>query len=214
MPLAYDAHPEFGYFSPGPRVRRELRVAVVSMLVGISIGAVIVTIPASRAVETDGVSRNAQLKSSAPDALVARVAGPSSNPNSVKADPAEAIKPYPMRMVRVRSGRAASPIAGIPLGQAAPAEVEIAPVPAGPASPEKGEASGTSVVSPQAKRFGAAAEPTVSASKRRPSAIHPKRHRDDENESTRWQSRRWPHWSERAYAEDRHWRGAYRNWVY
>src|SRR5262245_39039066 len=183
MPLAYDAHPEFGYFSPGPRVRRELRLAVVSLLVGISIGAVIVTIPASRAVETDGVSRNAQLKSSAPVALVAGVAGPSTNPDSVKTDPAEAIKPYPMRMVRVRSSRAASPLAGIPLGQAAPTEVEIAPVPAGPASPAKREVSATSVESPQARRFAAVAEPTVSASKRRPSAMHPKRHRDAENES-------------------------------
>jgi hypothetical protein len=56
MPLAYDVHPEFGYFSPGPRVRRELRVAVVSILVGMVIGAAIVTIRAGRAMVT-GVLR-------------------------------------------------------------------------------------------------------------------------------------------------------------
>jgi len=44
--------------------------------------------------------------------------------------------------------------------------------------------------------------------------MHARRRRDDENENARWQDRRWPYWGERAYAEDRYWRGAYRNWVY
>jgi hypothetical protein len=48
MPLAYDVHPEFGYFCPAPRVRREPRVAVVSILVGMVIGAAIVTIRAGK----------------------------------------------------------------------------------------------------------------------------------------------------------------------
>ena len=60
----------------------------------------------------------------------------------------------------------------------------------------------------------AAAKPAVSGTKKRPSDMHARRHRDDENESARWQDRRWPYWGERGYAEDRYWRGAYRNRVY
>ncbi len=207
MPLVYDVHPEFGYFCPAPRVRRELRVAVVSILVGMVIGAAVVTIRAGHSVETDGISSKAHLKSSDPETLVAGVAGPSSNRDNVKADPAEAIKPYPMRMVRVRSSKAVS-------ARAAPPEPDIPPTPAGPASPENAEASRSPAASPQAKSFTAASKSAVSQTKRRPSAMHARRHRDDEDENARWQSRRWPYWGERAYAEDRYWRGAYRNWVY
>ena len=78
MPPAYDIHPEFGYFCLAPRVRRELRVAVVSILFGMMIGAAIVTIGAGHAVETDAVSSNAHLKSSGSDTLAPGVAGPSS----------------------------------------------------------------------------------------------------------------------------------------
>ena len=77
MPLAYDVHPEFGYFGPGPRFRRELRIAVVSVLFGLVIGAVIVTLRAGHAVETDGISSKAHRTSSGPDTGVPSVAGPS-----------------------------------------------------------------------------------------------------------------------------------------
>ena len=53
---AYDVHPEFGYLCLAPRVRRELRVAVGSLLFGMMIGAAIVTIRAGHPIETDGVS--------------------------------------------------------------------------------------------------------------------------------------------------------------
>jgi hypothetical protein len=39
VPLAYDMNPDFGYFCAGPRVRRQLCVALVSMLLGMAIGA-------------------------------------------------------------------------------------------------------------------------------------------------------------------------------
>ncbi len=211
MPPAYDIHPEFGYFCPAPRARRELRVAVVSILAGMAIGAAIVTVGAVHA--TDSVSSNAQLKSSGPDTLLPSVAALSSqsrNVDAAKADPAETIKPYPMRMVRVRSSKAPSPLAVIPLGRTEPPEP---PASAGPASPENAEAPGSPAASPPAQSV-AAAKPAVSGTKRRPSAMHARRHRDDENEKARWQSRHWPYWGERAYAEDRYWRGAYRNWVY
>jgi len=55
VPLAYDVHPDFGYFCPAPRVRRELHVALVSILFGMASGAAIVTIDAGQAEGTDEV---------------------------------------------------------------------------------------------------------------------------------------------------------------
>ena len=214
MPSAYDVHPEFGYLCLAPRVRRELRVALVSLLFGMMIGAAIVTVRAGHAIETDGVSSHAQLRSSGSDALGPGVAGPSSEfkiADNAKVDPVEAIEPYPMRMVRMRPGKAASPLAGIPLGHTAPAEP---PALAGPAAPENAEASASPAAPPPAQSVAAAAEPAVSGTKKRPSAMHARRHRDDENENARRQNWRGPSWGERAYAEDRNWRGEYRNWVY
>jgi len=124
VPLAYDVHPEFGYFCPGPRVRRELRVAVVSILLGMVIGAAIVSVRAGQAEETHGVS-NARLKSSGSAALVPGVAGPSfpfRNADNARADAVEAIKPYPMRKVRVRSSQVAPRTARVPIGHTAPPE--------------------------------------------------------------------------------------------
>jgi hypothetical protein len=210
VPPAYDIHPEFGYLCPAPRARRELRVAVVSLLFGMMIGAAIMAIHAGQAAETEAVSGNAQLKSSAPDPLAAV---PAASPRIKAADKAkavEAIEPFPMRMVRVRSSKAPSPLAGIPLGRSAPPEPPASP---SPASLENEEALGSAAALLPAQSV-AAAEPAVSGTKKRPSAMHARRHRDDEDENARWQNRRWPCWGERAYAEDRYWRGANRNWVY
>jgi hypothetical protein len=213
VPLAYDVHPEFGYFYPGPRFRRELRVALVSILLGIVIGAAVATVRAGKAGETEGVSSNAHLKSSGPGTLALGVAGPSfpfKTADTAKASPVEAIEPFPMRMVRVRSSKAPSPIARIPLGRTAPLEAQAS---VAPASPENAEASASPAASPPAQSVATTAEAAVSNTKKRPSAMHARRHRDDEDENARWQNRRSPDWGGRAYAEDRYWRGAYRNWV-
>jgi hypothetical protein len=177
-----------------------------------AIGAAIMAIHAGQAAETQAVSGNAQLKSSAPDPLAAVPAASSriKDADNAKADPVETIKPYPMRMVRVRSSKAPSPLAGIPLGRTEPPEP---PASAGPASPENAEAPGSPAALLPVPSV-AAAEPAVSGTKKRPSAMHARRQRDNENENARRQNRRWPYWGERAYAEDRDWRGAYRNWLY
>ena len=209
MTPTYYVHPEFGYFCPGPRARRELRVAVVSILFGMVIGAAIVTVDAGHAVETDGVSSNAHLKSSSSDPLLPGSGGPSSqfkDADSAKAGPVEAIKPFPTRMVRVRSSKSASALAGVPLVRTPQPEPSPS---AGPTPHENEEASVSAAASPAARRVAAAAEPAISKTKKRPSAMHARRHWDDANENVRWQS-----WGERAYAEERSWRGAYRNWVY
>src|SRR5258708_33804692 len=76
VPLAYDVHPEFGHLCPAPRARRELRVGLVSIVLGMAIGAAIVTIGAGQAIGTDGASRNAPVSSSPPRTLVRGSARP------------------------------------------------------------------------------------------------------------------------------------------
>jgi hypothetical protein len=213
--LAYDVHPEFGYLCLAPRVRRELRVAVVSILAGMAIGAAIMAIHTGQAAETDAVSSTAQLKSSAPEPAAAVPAASPRIKDADKAKAREAIEPYPMRMVRVRSSKAPSPLAGIPLGRGAPPEL---PASAGPASLENAEASRSPAAPPPAstaaQSVAATAEPAASGTKKRRAAMHARRHQDDADENARGQNRHWPDWGERAYAEDRYWRGADRNWVY
>jgi hypothetical protein len=207
VPPTYYVHPEFGYFCPSPGARRELRVAVVSMLFGMVIGAAVVTVGAGHAGESDGGSSNAQLKSSRSDTLLPGSGGPtaqSMTAGNAQANSVEAIKPYPMRRVRVPTK--ASGLAGIALGHMAQPEP---PPSAGPTSHENEQAALSPAASPATRGVAAAAEPAISKTKKRPSAMHARRHWDDANENVRRQS-----WGERAYAEDRSWRGAYRNWVY
>jgi hypothetical protein len=207
VPPTYYVHPEFGYFCPSPGARRELRVAVVSMLFGMVIGAAVVTVGAGHAGESDGGSSNAQLKSSRSDTLLPGSGGPtaqSMTAGNAQANSVEAIKPYPMRRVRVPTK--ASGLAGIALGHTAQPE---APPSAGPTSHENEQAALSPAASPEAQKVEAAAQSAIPTTRRRPSAIYARRPRDDQHENARWQS-----WGERAYAEDRSWRGAYRNWVY
>ena len=133
MPPAVRYSPGVRLLVPDTRARRELRVAVVSILAGMAIGATIMAIHAGQAAETDAVSGHAKLKSSAPEPLAAV---PAASPRIIgaEADLVEAIKPYPIRMVRVRSSKAPSPLAGIPFGRTEPPE---RPVSAGPASPRR-----------------------------------------------------------------------------
>ena len=212
MPRAYHFHPEFGYLCPAPGFRRELRVAVVSILFGMMVGAAIVSVGAGHA--TDAVSRDAHLHPSGSDSVPPGVAGPSpqlKTADNAKANPVAAIEPYPMRIVRVRPGKAPAPLAGIPLGYTAPAEASTS---SAGAAPEHAEAAASPAASSPRQSVATTTEPAVSGTKKRPSGTHARRQRDDEDESARWQNRRWPNWAGRAYAEDRYWRGGYRNWVY
>jgi hypothetical protein len=128
---AYYVHPEFGYFCLAPVARRDLRVVVASILFGIVIGGAIVTVGASHAVELDGGSSNADLKPSSSDTFLPGRGVPSSQfkyVDNAETGTAEAIKPYPMRMVRVRSSKGASSLAGIPLGRSRPPEPTLIPL--------------------------------------------------------------------------------------
>ena len=207
MRPTYYVHPEFGYFCPGPRARRELRVAVVSILFGMVIGAAIVTVRAGHIVETDGVLSNAHLKSSSSDPLLPGGNGPtaqSMTAGNAQTNSAEAIKPYPMRRVRVPTK--ASGLAGIALGHTAQSEP---PPSAGPTSHESEQAALSPAASPEAQKSRQLPQFAIPTTRRRPRAIYARRPQDDQNENARWQS-----WGKRAYAEDRYWRGASRTWVY
>jgi hypothetical protein len=61
MPSAYHVHPEFGYFCPTPYRRRELRVAIVSILFGAIIGGSIATLRAGHDRNPDGASTAAHV---------------------------------------------------------------------------------------------------------------------------------------------------------
>src|SRR6266508_6363530 len=61
MPSAYHVHPEFGYFCPTPYRRRELRVAIVSILFGAIIGGSIATLRSGHDRNPDGASTAAHV---------------------------------------------------------------------------------------------------------------------------------------------------------
>jgi hypothetical protein len=204
MSPAYQIHPDFGYFCPSPGLRRELRVAIVSILFGMVSGAAIVTVGAGHAGERHGVSSNAQ-QSSRSDTLLPRGNGASSMiAGNAQANPAEAIKPFPMRRVRVPTK--ASALAGIPHGHTAQPEPSSS---ADSISHKSEQAALSPAPSPQAQKAKAAFPSAIPATKKRPGAIHARRHRNDQKENARWKSL-----GERAYAEDHYWRGASRSWVH
>jgi len=53
MPSVHQVHPEFGYFCPTPRLRRDVRVAIVSIVLGTIVGAVWVTLRAAHDRDTE-----------------------------------------------------------------------------------------------------------------------------------------------------------------
>ena len=207
MSPAYQIHPDFGYFCPSPGLRRELRVAVVSILFGMVIGAAIVTVGAGHAGARHGVSSNAQLRSSRSDTLLPSGNGASSMSmiaGNAQANPVEAIKPFPMRRVRVPTKTSA--LARIPVGHTAQPEPSSS---ANSISYKSEQAALSPAPSPQAQKVEAAFPSAIPTTRKQPGAIHAGRHRDDQKENARWQSL-----GERAYAEDHYWRGASRSWVY
>ncbi len=105
MPSAYHVHPEFGYFCPTPYRRRELRVAIVSILFGAIIGGSIATLRAGHDRNPDGASTAAHVDVSNSERVLAAAAeAPPAAPHDAdtKAEARESIKPFPIRRVRVR----------------------------------------------------------------------------------------------------------------
>ena len=116
MPSAHYVHPEFGYFCLGPGLRRVLRVAVVSILFGIIIGANVIRLRAGHDRQADNAWMTAHIEPSraATVLLAATEPGSSLTGNAATGAPNGAIKPFPTRIVRMRPAKDRSPFAAVP----------------------------------------------------------------------------------------------------
>src|SRR5260370_18806058 len=79
MPSAHYVHPEFGYFCPGPGLRRVLRVAVVSILFGIIIGASVIRLRAGHDRQADNAWTIAHIEPSRPATALPAATKPGSS---------------------------------------------------------------------------------------------------------------------------------------
>jgi len=128
MPSAHYVHPEFGYFCPGPGLRRVLRVAIVSILFGLIIGTSVIRPRAGHDRQADNAWTIAHIEPSRAATVLPAATEPGSSltGNAAKAESNGAIKPFLTRIVRARPAKDRSPLAAVPLGRTGPAE----PVPA------------------------------------------------------------------------------------
>jgi hypothetical protein len=207
MPSAYHVHPEFGYFCPTPYRRRELRVAIVSILFGAIIGGSIATLRAAHDRNPDGASTAAHVDVSNSEKVLvaaAEATPAATNDADTKAEAKESIKPFPIRRVRVRPAAHIPPI---------PATDATAPTQAGvvaSASPlvepsESAQGSGSPAASSHATRSAAAQRPAVK--KRQRIAQVQSRRRNDERADDSWHDNRWNSWTGRTYVDAYYLRG-------
>jgi hypothetical protein len=168
MPSGYHVHPEFGYFCPTPHRRRELRVAIVSILFGAIIGGGIATLRAGHDRNPDSASTAAHVDvSNSEKVLVAAAeATPAAlNEADTKVEAKESIKPFPIRRVRVRPAVHNPPIPGT--DATAPTQGVVAS-----ASPllepsESAQGSGPPAASSHATKSAAAQRPSTAEAKDR-----------------------------------------------
>jgi hypothetical protein len=201
MPSAYHLHPEFGYFCPTPYRRRELRVAIVSVLFGAIIGGSIATLRAAHDPNPDGTSTAAHIDVSNSERVLAAAAEATPTAtNDTKAEAKESIKPFPIRRVRVRPAVPNPPI---------PATDATAPTEAGvvaSASPlvepsESAQTSGPPAASSHATRSAAAQRPSTAVKKRQRIAHVQSRRRKDERADDSWHDNRGNYWTGRTYVD-------------
>jgi hypothetical protein len=208
MPSAYHVHPEFGYFFSTPRRRRELRVAVVSILFGAIIGGSIATLRAAHDRNPDGASTAAHVDVSNSERVLvaaAEATPAATNDADTKAEARESIKPFPMRRVRVRP---AVPNPSIPATDA------TAPTPAGAvasASPlvepsESAQGSEPPAASSHARKSAAAQQPSTAVKKRQKIAHVQSRRRNDARADDAWHDNRGNYWTGRTYVDAYYWR--------
>ena len=209
MPSAYHVHPEFGYFCPTPYRRRELRVAIVSVLFGAIIGGSIATLRAAHDPNPDGASTAAHVDvSNSERVLVAAAEATPAAPNhaDTKVEAKESIKPFPIRRVRVRPAAHIPPI---------PATDATAPAQAGvvaSASPllepsESAQGSGSPAASSHATKSAAAKPPSTAVKKRQRIAHVQSRRRNDERADDSWLANRGNYWSGSTYVDAYYLRG-------
>ena len=188
MPSAYHVHPEFGYFCPTPYRRRELRVAIVSILFGAIIGGNIATLRAGHDRNPDGTSTAAHVDvSNSEKVLVAAAEATPAAPNDAdtKAEARESIKPFPIRRVRVRPAAHNPPIPATDATAPTQAGVVASPSPL-VELPESAQGSGPPAASFHATKSAAVQRPSTAVKKRQRIAHVQSRRRNDERAHNSW----------------------------
>ncbi len=203
MPSTYHVHPEFGYFCLTPYRRRELLVAVVSILFGAMIGGSIATLRAAHDPNPDGASTASRVDVSNTGrvpvaAAEATPVAPTDADTKVAAK--ESIKPFPLRRVRVR------PAVPSPLSPAVdPATATQAGVVASaspPAEPsESAQGSEPPAAPSHATKSAAAQRPSTAVKKQQRIAHVQSRRRNDERDDYSWYDNRGDYWSDRTYVD-------------
>jgi hypothetical protein len=203
MRSAYHVHPEFGYFCPTPYRRRELRVAIVSILFGAIIGGSIATLRAGHDRNPDGVSTAAHvdvLNSEKVLVAAAEATPAATNDTDTKAEAKESIKPFPIRRVRVRPAVHNPPT---------PATDATAPTPAGVVAsasplvelPDSAQGSGPPAASSHATKSAAAQRPSTAVKKRQRIAHVQSRRRNDGRADDSSFANRGNYWASRTYVD-------------
>ena len=199
MPSAYHVHPEFGYFCLTPYLRRELLVAVVSILFGAIIGGSIATLRAAHDRNPDGVSTASRVDVSntgrEPVAAV-EVTPVAPTDADTKVEAKESIKPFPIRRVRVPSplSPAVDPATATQAGVVASASPPVEPS-------ESAQGSEPPTASSHATKSAAAQRPSTAVKKQQRIAHVQSRRRNDERADYSWYDNRGNYWSGRAYVD-------------
>jgi hypothetical protein len=95
MPSVHHMHPEFGYLCPTPRLRRDVRVAVVSIVLGTVIGAGVVTLRAIHDRDTETAMAMTHVVHSSVDGAVNEAASGASKPEAIRVDRVRIESPKP-----------------------------------------------------------------------------------------------------------------------
>ena len=175
-------------------------------------GASIVSLRAGDDRNADEARTIAHLETSSAATVLpaAREAGSGqTNGYAAKAEPNEPIKPYPMRIVRVRPAKNSSPLAAVPLGRTAPAEPALVPPVSAEVTPvENGEGAASPAAPARVAPSAATSQRPAEAKKHQEIARTQTRQRNDDDDD---HDRRASYWAGRgeyraqAYGRPRSW---------
>jgi hypothetical protein len=200
MPSAYRVHPEFGYLCPTPQRRRELLVAVVSILLGAMIGGSIATLrAANRSPDGASTALHVDFSNSERVPVAATEATPTApNDADTKVEAKESIKPFPIRRVRVRPAvhNPISPAVDPTVATQAGVVASASPL----VEPESAQGSGPPATSSHATK-SAAQRPSTAVKKQQRIAHVQSRRRNHERADYAWRDNRENYWSGRAYVD-------------
>jgi hypothetical protein len=204
-------HPEFAYFCPTPRWRRQLRVVVVSILFGAIIGASVATLGAGHDGNAGSASTTADVDLSSAErvSVVGTQAAPAAtNVAKTKGEASEPIKAYPIRRVRVRPATANPSLPAVDPTAATQAAV-VASATGLLESPGRAQSSGAPTASSHATAAAPAPRPT--AVKKRQAIVHVQSHRrNDERADYSGHGNRRTYRSGRTSVDDYDLRSRYR----